>query len=495
VWTYLLRRLLLMIPTLGAILLINFAILRISDDPLRSSMSNQGSEDGAQDPALLGQSIESSLRIAAMSGRHLPAILNFRGFKDKESVRAQLEAAQRKAGEEDKESDRRSIESALWISGPFAVKPLFEILDDDNLAHLHGPASYALSFTAYHPLSRFDLKRLSAERRSYLSNRNASLRKLRMAYKNSFDGGYQLSIDQAAYEKSRAAIRDWWQEYNTDYTFSGGQVYGAILVDTGFIDFFGRFFTGRLESEQFKRPVFELIGERWYVSFWLQILSVLLAWSVAVPLGIRSARRKGTLEDQATSNGLFLLWSLPEFFIGSLLLFYFCTDRVGSPAWLPNRGLPGPDSLWLSTPAYLWQVIYHGFLPLLVLSYNSFTVLSRYMRGSLLDQMGADYARTARAKGCSEDQIIYGHNMRNSMVTMVTMGSGLLAALFGGFVVVEYMFSINGLGALLLDAARAKDAPLVMASTMVSVTLLLFSLLVADVMYAVVDPRIRNQYG
>ena len=81
------------------------------------------------------------------------------------------------------------------------------------------------------------------------------------------------------------------------------------------------------------------------------------------------------------------------------------------------------------------------------------------------------------------------------MVTMVTMGSGLLAALFGGFVVVEYMFNINGLGLLLLDAARAKDAPLVMASTIVSVSLLLISLLVADLMYAVVDPRIRNQYG
>lgn len=494
-WTYILRRLLLMIPTMGAILLINFAILRMGDDPLRSGMSNQGTEDGAQDPALLGQTIESSIRNAALSGRHLPAVINLRGFLDKNDILQTLQRSERIAGKESEEADRRKTESGLWISGPFAVKPLIEIIQDDSLRELHAPASYALSFTAYRPLDRFDLEDMNSEERSYIRNRNSSLKDLRISYVNNYEDGYLLKVQDAEYNEVLDRINSWWERYQKDFTFESGEAYSALFLETGFVDFFGRFFTGRLESEQFKRPVWELIGERWYISFWLQIISVILAWSIALPLGIRSARRKDTLEDKTTSNALFLLWSMPEFFIGSLLLFYFCTDRETGAAWFPNKGLPDADTLWSSTPAYLWAVIYHGFLPLLVLSYNSFTVLSRFMRGSLLDQMGADYARTARAKGCTEDQIVYGHLMRNSMLTMVTMGSGLLAALFGGFVVVEMMFSINGLGLLLLDAARAKDAPLVMASTIVSVSLLLFSLLVADLMYAVVDPRIRNQYG
>lgn len=493
-WTYILRRLLLMIPTLVAILLINFVILRLGDDPLRSNLTNQGSEEGAQDPALLGQSVESSIRVAAMSGRHLPALINTYGFLTKERVQAWLESLERISGQEDAESERLDREGSLWLSGRYAVAPLYEILADDSLRHLHGPASYALTFTAYQPLSRRDLEILESTERSRISARNASLRALRIGHDNTYAHGFALRVDDEAYQQQRQRIADWWQRYQDDFTFSTTQALWATVAETGFVDFFGRFFTGRLESELFRRPVFELIGERWYISFWLQMLATLLAWSVAIPLGIRSARRKGTLEDKATTNSLFLLWSMPEFFIGSLLLFYFCTDREGSAAWFPNRGLPGADTLWMSTPRYLWEVVYHGFLPLLVLSYNSFTVLSRYMRGALLDQMGADYARTARAKGCTEDAIIYGHNFRNSLVTMITMGSGLLAALFGGFVVVEYMFSINGLGTLLLEAARAKDAPLVMAATIVSVSLLLVSILVADIMYAVVDPRIRSRY-
>ncbi|TVR43785.1 MAG: ABC transporter permease [Planctomycetota bacterium] len=493
-WTYVLRRLLLMIPTLVAILLINFAILRLADNPLRSALTTQGSEEGALDPRLLGQTVETSIRQAALTGRHLPALINTRGFLTKDRMQRWLEELERAPGREAEESRRRDREGRLWLSGPFAVQPLYEIIADDALAHLHGPASFALTFTAFTPLSRRDLDRLPVEKRAHIINRNASLRALRIPHENTFAAGYTLSVDSDEYTRRRQAILQWWQRYGEDYSFSRGQAFAAVVLETGFIDFFGRFFTGNLISERFNRPVFELIGERWYVSFWLQMLATLLAWSVAIPLGIRSARRKNSLEDQATSNSLFLLWSLPEFFIGSLLLFYFCTDREGSAALFPNRGLPPADSLWSPTLVYVGQLIYHGFLPLLVLSYGSFTVLSRYMRGALLDQMSADYARTARAKGASEDRIVYGHNLRNSMVTMITMGSGLLAALFGGFVVVEYMFSINGLGTLLLEAARDKDAPLIMASTVISVSLLLLSLLIADLMYAVVDPRIRSRY-
>ena len=193
--------------------------------------------------------------------------------------------------------------------------------------------------------------------------------------------------------------------------------------------------------------------------------------------------------------GLFFLWSLPDF----LSVVCFCIICVRQ-RWLVRRcfrvvAYLGLIPIWLSTPAYVGQLLYHGFLPLLVLTYGSFTVLSRYMRGNMLDQLSSDYVRTARAKGCDDDRVVYGHALRNSLITMITLGSGLLAALFGGFVVVEEIFSINGLGRLLLEAARAQDVPLIMGSTIISVALLLVSILVADILYAVADPRLRDSYG
>src|SRR6185436_8101527 len=144
------------------------------------------------------------------------------------------------------------------------------------------------------------------------------------------------------------------------------------------------------------------IGERWYVTFWLNIASIIIAWGISIPLGIRSARRMGTIEDRVTTNSLFLLWSLPTFFVGTLLLHHLCTDSSHGAALFPNRGLSSPDSMWYSTPRYLLDLLWHATLPLIVLSYGSFTALSRYMRGNLLEQLNADYTRTARAKGASE---------------------------------------------------------------------------------------------
>jgi peptide/nickel transport system permease protein len=225
------------------------------------------------------------------------------------------------------------------------------------------------------------------------------------------------------------------------------------------------------------------------------VTSIAIAWLIAVPLGIRSARRAGTLEDNLTTNSLFMLWSLPSFFIGTLLLHYFCTSTPASPAWFPNKGLSSDGSLWYTTPHWLGDLLWHGFLPLVTLSYASFVSLSRYLRGNLLEHLSADYVRTARAKGVSEDDLVYRHALRNSSLTLITLSSSLLAELFSGVLIVEMIFSIPGLGWLLLDAARQQDGPLIMASTVVSVGLLLVGILVADILYAVVDPRIRSRYG
>lgn len=492
---YILRRMLWMIPTFLGILVINFGVLRLQGLTLSQQMSaqaGQGAETGERKAEQAAGAVENYLGRFRRSGNDLPALVNLRGFLDKDDLVEWLRETQRTPHNRDEDSERNQREKELWLQGRLAVEPLAQVLADDALAELHGPASMALSLCAYVPLNVEDLERFGPEREAHVRERNSQLKRLRIDHINAPETGFRTT-DPAAGQKRRyllaLAARD------TEFTRTAGDRWGSILWRTGFVDFLGKLFTGNLYSETQKRYVFDLLGERWYITLWLNLASIAIAWGISIPLGIRSARRIGTLEDKVTTNSLFFLWSLPTFFIGTLLLHHLCTDTQNGEKLFPNRGLSSPGSLWMSTPAYLYDLLWHAALPLAVLCYGSFTALSRYMRANVLEQLNSDYARTARAKGCSEDQVVYRHVTRNSMVTMITLGSGLLAELFGGFVIVEYIFSIPGLGSLLIDAARQQDAPLVMGSTVISVALLLVGILVADVLYAVVDPRIRSRYG
>lgn len=481
-----------MIPTFIGILLINFVVLRLQSDSLTEAMQQQAGKDGGGTGESRGGARRSETTYTALenhlarfrrTGNDLPALVNLRGFLDKDDIVAQLEAGLRRPGAV--ESRRSQAETGLWLTGWSAVEPLAAVLADDALAHLHGPASIAFTLCAYRPLNVEDLANLSAGEQERIQRRNFELRKLRMP-----DGQAD-----PAYVDKRKALLDLFARDRADFAHTAGRTWSAMFIDTGFTDFMTKLFTLRLYSETRGEYVFTIIADRWQVTFWLNFISIIIAWVGSVLIGIRSARRIGTLEDRATTNTLFLLWSVPSFFIGTLMLHHLCTDPVGGKAPFPNRGLSSDDSLWYTTPRYLLDLAWHGFLPLLVLCYGSFTSLSRYMRGNLLEQFQSDYIRSARAKGVSDDRVVYGHAVPNSMITMITLGAGLLAELFGGFVFVEYIFSIPGLGTLLLEAAKQQDGPLLMGSTVISVGLLLIGILITDLLYAVVDPRIRAKYA
>jgi len=491
VLAYLLRRLLWMVPTFLGILVINFGVLRLQGPTLSEEMDKSIRNDGARNADLVATGVENYLGRFRSTGLDLPALVNLRGFTDIDDVVALLRATER--GPAVLEHERNRAEKDLWLMGRLLVEPLAAIVADDALAELHGPASMALSLCAYYPLNPEDLGRLTPEQQRQRQTRNHALKGLRIEYANTREAGFATTDPDAA--GKRAAIAAFWQANREDFARDGATAWRALVVETGFCDFMRKLFTGTLYSHQRKQWVFSLIADRWHVTFWLNFASIAIAWCISIPLGIRSARRLGTFEDAATTNVLFLLWSVPSFFVGTLFLHHLCTDTSTGKAWFPNRGMSSEGALWLSTPRYLLDLLWHAFLPLVTLCYASFTSLSRYMRADILEQLRSDYVRTARAKGCAEDRVVYHHALRNSMVTMITLGSGLLAELFGGFVFVEYIFSIPGLGSLLLDAARSNDAPLVMGSTVVSVGLLLIGILIADVLYAVADPRIRSRYG
>lgn len=476
---YLLRRLLFLIPTFFGILIINFAVLRLQGGTLAEELSQgTGEAAGERRQQAAAQRYENYLDRFRRSGNDLPVLINLRGFLTKADLEADLRALQPGSGLKDSERNRR--EKDLWLLGPAAVRPLAEILADPALAALHPMASQALTLCAYTSVEPRAATTLPPPVLTAIQERNRRLRELVMDPR-----------DPVTADANRQALVALAQDpaYNRDDRWRN------VLLHTGFTDFCRRLVTGDLYSETKKRYVFEVIAERWSVTFWLNTSSILIAWAVAVPLGIRSARRVGSLEDRVTTESLFVLWSVPSFFVGTLLLHHFCTADAGGQAWFPNKGLSSPDSLWWSTPAYLLDVLWHAALPLVTLSYASFVSLSRYLRADLLEQLHADYIRTARAKGADDDRVVYHHALPNSSLTMITLSAGLLSELFSGVLLVELIFSINGLGWLLLDAALQRDAPLIMGATVIQVGLLLVGILIADLLYAVADPRIRSRYA
>ncbi len=244
------------------------------------------------------------------------------------------------------------------------------------------------------------------------------------------------------------------------------------------------------KSFQDQRPVIDKIMERVPITATLAIIAEFLAFFIAIPIGIYSAaqQRKGSKVDRGVSTILFILYSLPSFWIGTMLIIFFGGGDF--LAWFPNNGLHGNDypypTWWANTSDLLWHIV----LPIFCYTYGGLASLSRLMRGSMLEVIRQDYIRTARAKGLSEKVVVYKHALRNSLIPIITIMAGSLPALIGGSVLIETIFSIPGLGQLGFNALVARDYPVLLADFVISTVLTLAGILLADIVYSLVDPRI-----
>ncbi len=245
-------------------------------------------------------------------------------------------------------------------------------------------------------------------------------------------------------------------------------------------------------GESFKdgRPVWEKISERIPLTVTLSSLSILLTFLIAIPLGILSAVRTGSLADQISTMLVFMLYSLPNFWIATLLIVFVCGDDY--LGWLPASNLRSVDF----DPAWpLWRRLadyaQHLALPLLITTYGTFAFLSRVLRASMLEVKSQDFIRTARAKGLPERTVILKHVLRNSIIPIVTNIGLLLPALLGGSVIIESIFSLPGMGQLAFNSVLARDYPVVLALLSVSSGLTLIGILISDVALVAVDPRIQ----
>jgi len=246
-----------------------------------------------------------------------------------------------------------------------------------------------------------------------------------------------------------------------------------------------------LKTNGSKNPLW-IILDRIPVTFTLNIIAEILIFLVAIPAGLAAARYQGRWLDRGSSYVLLALWSVPAVLAGSLLLGFLARGGLGA-WWFPVGGLHHPDSDKYSWGLYLADLLWHAALPVACLVYGGFAYLARLGRASLLENLRADYVRTARAKGLSERRVVYHHALRNSLLPMITTMVLTLPGLLGGSVIVETVFSIQGMGILFVGAAQAYDLAVIMAETLLYGVLTLLFLLVGDILYAWADPRVRYE--
>ncbi|MEO1625130.1 MAG: ABC transporter permease [Bacteroidota bacterium] len=244
-------------------------------------------------------------------------------------------------------------------------------------------------------------------------------------------------------------------------------------------------------SLQNGQPAGQKIKDALWWTVVLSLLSMFFTFLIAIPLGVYSANRYGQWFDRITSAGLFMLYSLPTFWIATMLVMFFTTSQFGDWANIfPSVGLgnmTASDPFW---PRF-WQRLTHLILPVFCLTYGGLAFMARQMRGSTLDVKRQDFIRTAWAKGLSPHQVHWRHNFRNAVFPLITMMAGILPAAITGSVVIELIFNIPGMGLLVLDSILAKDWPVVYIILMLTAVMTILGNLMADILYTWADPRVK----
>ncbi|MBN2310148.1 MAG: ABC transporter permease [Candidatus Hydrogenedentes bacterium] len=238
-----------------------------------------------------------------------------------------------------------------------------------------------------------------------------------------------------------------------------------------------------------QRPVRDKLFEALPITIELNVISIFLIYILSIPLGIYSSTHTRSVSDNVLTVILFVLYSLPSFFVAMLLILY-----LGGGEYLDWFPVYGTSSLaaeswpwWKRLADHVWHIA----LPVFCLTYGGLAGLSRYARAGMIETIRQDYIRTARAYGFSERVVVLRYALRNSLIPILTLLGTLLPAMIGGSVIIERIFSIPGMGRLTFDAILARDYTTVMGALAMSAFLTLIGLLVTDVLYAVVDPRIK----
>jgi len=253
-----------------------------------------------------------------------------------------------------------------------------------------------------------------------------------------------------------------------------------------YLYFYRDLLTGTTVSWKDNQPVLGKMWERFLNSLPLFIVGTLITWTLSFPIGIRSAIFRGGFYDRSTTFFSYLLISIPGFFFAYILIILVVT-RLHVP-------VIGMDTFGLGDASLIHTVmdrVWHLVLPSVLGATGGIAILSRYVRSQMLEVEGQDYVRTAKAKGLSWEQVHYKHALRNALLPFVTMFGLILPGLIGGSVIIESIFSWPGMGRMAYEAILARDYPIILTVNFISAVLVLVGTFVSDVLYLIVDPRIR----
>ena len=257
--------------------------------------------------------------------------------------------------------------------------------------------------------------------------------------------------------------------------------YGTWLGRLLQLDFGESFATDR-------RPVLDKVLERLPVTILLNLLSIVVILGISIPLGIISAIRRNSGFDRATTILVFTGFAMPSFWLALLMMDWFGV-RLG---WLPVSGLKSLGYEYLGFGAQIVDRISHLILPVFISAIGGVAGFSRYMRSNMLEVIRQDYILTARAKGLAERTVVYKHALRNALLPVITILGLSIPGLIGGSVIFETIFAIPGMGKLFYDGVMMRDYPLIMGILVMGAVLTLLGNLLADICYALADPRIRQ---
>ena len=252
----------------------------------------------------------------------------------------------------------------------------------------------------------------------------------------------------------------------------------------------GKILTGDLgTSYRYNEPVWNVIKDRFPISIYYGLVTLILTYAVCIPLGLVKAVRHRTAVDTASSIFIFIGYAVPGYALGSLLLLFFSV-RLD---WFPMGGFVSFNYDMLTLTEQWLDIIHHSILPLICYIIGSFALVTMLLKNHLLDNLAADYIRTAIAKGVSFKQAVLRHALRNSMIPIATTFGQNITLLVGGSFLIESIFDIDGFGLLGLTSILDRDYPVVMGVVLLSSLLLLIGNVLSDLLVALVDPRIRFQ--
>ena len=298
-----------------------------------------------------------------------------------------------------------------------------------------------------------------------------------------------LDIKFASHIANNTVTPEQLQLFKEQYGIGDNSFKGLV---EGYFKWLGNMLKGDLGvSFKYEKPVAQVIGENMWVSFAIALIATALQFAIAIPLGVTSATHQYSKRDYAVTIFTMIGISLPTYFFAAIIIKVFSVEL----GWFPSTGLVSASKVYPDTFAgfmsKLLDMAHHLVLPIACTVILSLGGLMRYTRTNTLEVLGADYIRTARAKGLDEKQVIYKHAFRNTMIPLVTLLAGILPSLFGGMMITEEVFAIDGIGRLAYNALSQADIPFVMGYNMFLAVLTVIGTLFSDIMYSVVDPRVK----